>query len=63
LHRSADYGTLSNDVSYGISLNSFYELPFGPGKRWLSDNVLGRVIGGWSLGVVGQCRAVHRSPS
>jgi Carboxypeptidase regulatory-like domain len=52
-NRSADYGPLSNDVTKRASINTFYELPFGPGKRWLSNNFVGQVIGGWSLGVVG----------
>jgi hypothetical protein len=52
-NRRADYGPLSNDVTHRITLNTFYELSFGPGKRWLANNLLGRVIGGWSLGAVG----------
>jgi hypothetical protein len=52
-NRSADYGPLSNDIRHRISVNSFYELPFGPGKRWLANDILGRVVGGWSLGIVG----------
>ena len=30
-------------------LSSIYELPWGPGKKWLSDGVVGKVIGGWQL--------------
>jgi hypothetical protein len=52
-NRAADYGPQTNDIRHRVSLNTFYELPFGPGKRWLANDVLGRVIGGWSLGVVG----------
>jgi hypothetical protein len=52
-NRSADDGPLSNDVKHRVSLNMFYELPFGPGKRWLGNNVVGQVVGGWSLGAVG----------
>ena len=51
--RTGDYGPLSNDIRHRATVNSFYELPFGPGKRWLADNTAGRVIGGWSLGIVG----------
>ncbi len=49
-NRQADYGPLSNDVKHRVSLNTYYEFPFGPGKRWLASNALGPVIGGWSLG-------------
>jgi hypothetical protein len=52
-NRSADYGPLSIDVRHRVSLNTFYDLPFGPGKRWLAHSPLGYVVGGWSLGVVG----------
>ena len=52
-NRAADYGPLSIDVRHRVSFNSFYDLPFGPGKRWLAHNPLGYVVGGWSLGIVG----------
>jgi hypothetical protein len=52
-NRAADYGPQTNDIRHRVSLNTFYELPFGPGKRWLANDILGHVIGGWSLGVVG----------
>ncbi len=52
-NRSADYGPQSNDIRHRVSLNTFYEFPFGPGRRWLADNVFGQIIGGWSLGAVG----------
>lgn len=26
-----------------------YELPFGPGKQFLTDSVLGKILGGWSI--------------
>ena len=29
-----------------------YELPFGPGRRWLKDGVLGHVLGGWRLAAI-----------
>jgi len=50
--RRADYGPSANDVKHRLSLNWVYELPFGTGKRWLSDNPLRYVVGGWSLGNV-----------
>jgi hypothetical protein len=46
------------DLSWGLAgfnrkhqwvATSVYELPFGPNKRWLSNSLLGRVIGGWQL--------------
>jgi len=52
-NRAADYGPLAIDVRHRVSLNSFYDLPFGPGKRRLAHNALGYLVGGWSLGLVG----------
>ena len=37
------------DRTHNYVLSSIYELPWGPGKKWLSDGVLGKVIGGWQL--------------
>jgi hypothetical protein len=37
------------DRLHNYVLTSIYELPFGPRHRWLSDGVLGRVIGGWQV--------------
>jgi hypothetical protein len=40
----ANYDRLHNYVLTGI-----YELPWGPGQRWMSTGILGRIIGGWQL--------------
>ena len=37
------------DRTHNYVLSSIYELPWGPGKKWLSDGVVGKVIGGWQL--------------
>jgi Carboxypeptidase regulatory-like domain/TonB dependent receptor len=43
--RPADY-----DITHVFKANGYYELPFGPGKRFASENpVLSRVIGGWNV--------------
>jgi hypothetical protein len=30
-------------------MSSIYELPWGPGKPWLSTGTLGQIIGGWQV--------------
>jgi hypothetical protein len=41
---------ISNDITHVIKANSVYELPFGPGKRFLKGGgFAGGVLGGWSL--------------
>jgi hypothetical protein len=38
-----------NDLTHVFKANAGYELPFGSGKRWLSDGTLGKVFGGMKL--------------
>jgi hypothetical protein len=28
---------------------ALYELPWGPGKRWMSESLAGKIIGGWQV--------------
>jgi hypothetical protein len=37
------------DRTHNYVLTGLYELPWGPGQRWLSNGLLGRVIGGWQV--------------
>jgi hypothetical protein len=45
-----------NEKSYGVldlpqmfKLTGSYDLPFGPGRKMLTNGMLGRLIGGWNL--------------
>jgi hypothetical protein len=51
-NRRADYGPTANDIAHRVNFHWIYELPFGPGKRWVSKNALRHIAGGWSLGSV-----------
>ncbi len=51
-NRRADYGPSANDIRQRMSFSSVYEMPFGPGKQYLSKGVLGQIIGGWTVGGV-----------
>lgn len=43
----------SYDVRNVFNLNAIYDLPFGPGQRWLSGGgVLGRIVGGWTASTI-----------
>ena len=46
-----DYGPAATDVASLAAINATYDLPFGPGKRFLgaSGAAAGRVAGGWQL--------------
>jgi hypothetical protein len=37
------------DRTHNYALTAIYELPWGPGKRWLGDGILGRIVGGWQI--------------
>jgi hypothetical protein len=40
----------SNDITHVFKTNAVYELPFGPGKRFLNwSGAAGKLFGGWSL--------------
>ncbi len=30
-------------------LSVIYELPWGPGKKWMSEGTLGKIVGGWQV--------------
>ena len=38
-----------NDLTHIFKANAGYELPFGPGKRWLGDGAMSKVFGGMKL--------------
>jgi hypothetical protein len=52
-NRAADYGPAGNDIRHRLTMSSVYELPVGPGRRFLASHWLGHVVGGWSIGVLG----------
>jgi len=46
----ANYGPTADDIEHRLNFHWIYELPFGMGKRWLANNPLRYLAGGWSLG-------------
>ncbi len=40
------------DQTHSIKLSTVYELPFGPGRRWVTDGFASHVIGGWRIAAV-----------
>ena len=37
------------DLTHVLKANYYYELPYGPGKRWSGNAVMNRVLGGWAI--------------
>ena len=57
--RAADQGNRrleksigSYDVTHNFKLGLTYELPFGPGKKWLSSGFGSQVLGGWRISTI-----------
>src|SRR4029077_14167630 len=43
----------SYDIRNVFNLTGIYDLPFGPGQRWLSSSgVVGLIVGGWSASTI-----------
>jgi hypothetical protein len=40
------------DQPHIIKLNTVYELPFGPDRRWLRSGIASHIIGGWRIAAV-----------
>ncbi|MGD0459253.1 MAG: TonB-dependent receptor [Terriglobia bacterium] len=48
--RLCDRGPSVYDIRHNLVVSSVYDLPFGPGKRFLAgDGLAGKVLGGWQL--------------
>ncbi len=45
----AGYGPSGFDVRHRFVFSYLYELPFGKGKRWVSEGIASRLVGGWEL--------------
>ena len=47
-----NWATSSFDRTHNLHITGIYELPFGPGQRWLQSGVLGHIVGGWQLNTI-----------
>jgi hypothetical protein len=45
----AGRGPAGYDVKHRAVISYVYELPWGPGRRWLSDGAVANVLGGWQV--------------
>ena len=37
------------DQTHSIKINSVFELPFGEGRRWLTNGIANQILGGWRV--------------
>jgi len=49
--RNLDKAPSTNDITHDFKANSLYELPWGPGKRFLNSahGILGQIVSGWQV--------------
>ena len=43
------WGRSNFDRLHSYVLSGIYELPWGPGKRWMGEGTLGKIVGGWQI--------------
>src|SRR5256886_6857313 len=44
-----DKRRLNADRTHVLKISGTYDLPSGPGKRFVQEKVFGKVVGGWQL--------------
>jgi hypothetical protein len=55
--RACDRSSTNIDVRHTMAMNGVYQLPFGPGKQFLSSNgALSRLLSGWELAGIATAR-------
>ena len=50
--RKAERSVSAGDIPLRFTLAPIVELPFGPGKRWLSSGLPGNLLGGWRVSAI-----------
>ncbi len=48
-NRRLDKAISPLDIAQNVSFNVVYDLPWGPGRRWLTSGAAGQILGGWQL--------------
>ena len=49
---SAEWARSNFDVRHRVTVSGVWELPFGPGRKWLHDGVAGLCLGNWDVQAV-----------
>jgi hypothetical protein len=51
-NRKLDKGPSTIDVAHRFVTSSVYDLPWGKGRRWLTDGAVAQILGGWTIGSI-----------
>ena len=51
-NRRLDKALSASDRTHEAKINTVYNLPIGPGHRWLKKGIVSQAIGGWRIGAV-----------
>ena len=54
--RACDRSNSDLDVRHTVTINGVYQLPLGPGQRFVNSGLASQVIGGWELSGLAQAR-------
>ena len=54
--RACDRSSTDVDVRHNLVVNAVYELPFGKGKKFWTDGVASKLLGGWELAGISTAR-------
>ena len=54
--RSCERASADQDVRHSFTSSAIYQLPFGPGRKYLTSGLAGKVFGGWELSGIGTAR-------
>ena len=49
IDRDLSWARSNFDRTHNYVLTAIYELPWGPGQRWMGEGMLGKIVGGWQL--------------
>jgi hypothetical protein len=49
IDRDLSWARSNFDRTHNYVLTAIYELPWGPGKRWMTESLLGKIVGGWQV--------------
>jgi hypothetical protein len=58
-NRKLDKAVSSLDLTHNVSASVVYDLPWGPGRRWMSSGLAGKIVGGWEISTL---TTVHSGP-